>query len=313
MVDVRVPIVPMSHQYVVTEAMFEHRETPAAVAARPRQPRLLPPGGRRPRHGRLRAAVAAVDRVRVVVRPHPRGLQRSAAAARPRPASSRSARTRRSACRRSPTSASARSSTAPRPSRRTTSSASARPTSAGFFVAAGFCAHGIAGAGGIGKVMAEWVLEGAPPMDLWHMDVRRFGGSYRSPSYTLARTVENYESYYDIRYPAHERTAGRPLRTSPAYAWHARARRRVRREVRLGAGQPLRVQRRRRRRGVAPARLGRPALVARRRGRAPGRRARRPALFDESSFAKIEVSGPDAARLLQWVVRQRRRTRRRRR
>ena len=92
---------------------------------------------------------------------------------------------------------------------------------AGFFVAAGFCAHGIAGAGGIGDVMANWVLDGDPGLDLWHMDVRRFGRHYRSPGYTLARVRENYESYYDIRYPGAERSAGRPLRTSPAYAWHA--------------------------------------------------------------------------------------------
>ena len=49
-----------------------------------------------------------------------------------------------------------------RRSRPTTSSASARPRSPGFFVAAGFCAHGLAGAGGIGKVMAEWIAEGEP-------------------------------------------------------------------------------------------------------------------------------------------------------
>ena len=90
----------------------------------------------------------------------------------------------------------------------------------GFFVAAGFCAHGIAGAGGIGKVMAEWIADGEPSLDLWHMDVRRFGAHYRSPSYTLKRTQEIYETYYDIRYPNHEREAGRPLRVSPAYHWH---------------------------------------------------------------------------------------------
>ena len=91
----------------------------------------------------------------------------------------------------------------------------------GFFVAAGFCAHGLAGAGGIGRVMAEWIVEGEPTMDLWHMDIRRFGAHYRSPSYTLKRTREVYETYYDIRYPGHERSAGRPLRVSPAYGWHA--------------------------------------------------------------------------------------------
>ena len=55
----------------------------------------------------------------------------------------------------------------------------------GLFVAAGFCAHGLAGAGGIGKVMAEWIVAGEPQLDLWHMDIRRFGPQYRSPAYTL--------------------------------------------------------------------------------------------------------------------------------
>ena len=57
-------------------------------------------------------------------------------------------------------------------------------------------------------------------MDLWQMDVRRFGAQYRSPSYTLKRVLETYETYYDIHYPFEERQAGRPLRTSPAYEWH---------------------------------------------------------------------------------------------
>src|SRR5918998_1585498 len=57
-------------------------------------------------------------------------------------------------------------------------------------------------------------------MDLWHMDIRRFGAQYRSPSYTHARIKETYETYYDIRYPNHEREAGRPLRVSPANRWH---------------------------------------------------------------------------------------------
>ena len=91
----------------------------------------------------------------------------------------------------------------------------------GLFVAAGFCAHGLAGAGGIGRVMAEWILEGEPAMDVWEMDIRRFGPHFRSPSYTLKRTKEVYETYYDIRYPGHERQGGRPLRTSSAYPWHA--------------------------------------------------------------------------------------------
>src|ERR1700759_5406336 len=91
----------------------------------------------------------------------------------------------------------------------------------GFFVAAGFCAHGLAGAGGMGKATAQRVHAREPGKDMWEMDIRRFGPPFRSPSYTLKRTKEVYETYYDIRYPGHEREAGRPLRVSSAYGWHA--------------------------------------------------------------------------------------------
>lgn len=162
---------------------------------------------------------------------------------------------------------------------------------AGFFVAAGFCAHGIAGAGGIGQVMAAWILDGDPGMDLWHMDVRRFGRYYRSPGYTLARTVENYESYYDIRYPATEREAGRPLRTSSVYPWHAAngavfgekaGWERVNHYSTPGA-EELRP------RGWA-GRNWSPCVETE---HAAVREA--VGLFDESSFSKIEITGPDAA------------------
>ena len=56
--------------------------------------------------------------------------------------------------------------------------------------------------------MAEWIAEGEPSLDLWEMDVRRFGAQYRSPAYTHARIRETYETYYDIRYPNHERRPG---------------------------------------------------------------------------------------------------------
>lgn len=167
----------------------------------------------------------------------------------------------------------------------------------GFFVAAGFCAHGIAGAGGIGMVTAAWILDGDPGMDLWHMDVRRFGRHYRSPGYTLARTVENYESYYDIRYPGDERSAGRPLRTSPAYPWHAAH----------GAvfGEKAGWERVNHY-GVAGSAQLRPRGWAGRNWSPcvePEHVAVRESvgLFDESSFAKIEVTGPDAAAFLSHV------------
>ncbi len=87
----------------------------------------------------------------------------------------------------------------------------------GFFVAAGFCAHGIAGAGGVGKMMAEWIIEGEPSLDLWRMDIRRFGQQSTSQQYTLARVMEVYEKYYHVHFPFEERKAARGLRLPPTY------------------------------------------------------------------------------------------------
>jgi glycine cleavage system aminomethyltransferase T/glycine/D-amino acid oxidase-like deaminating enzyme len=170
----------------------------------------------------------------------------------------------------------------------------------GFFVAAGFCAHGIAGAGGIGKVMADWIVHGQPGMDLWHMDVRRFGRQYASPSFTLARTLENYQTYYDIRFPFHERTSARPLRTSPAYAWHeghgaAFGEKSAWERVNYYTANESTGDEKLRPEGW-PGRHWSPAIEVEHRA------ARETAaLFDETSFAKLSVTGPDAAEFLEWV------------
>ncbi len=168
----------------------------------------------------------------------------------------------------------------------------------GFFVCAGFCAHGLAGAGGIGKALAEWIVEGEPSLDLWHMDIRRFGAQYRSPAYTHARIKETYETYYDIRYPNHEREAGRPLRVSPANVWH--------REHGAAFGEKSGWERvnwydsnavdgdeHLRPRGWA-GRHWSPAIGAEHRA---AREA--VALFDESSFAKLEIEGVGAETFLE--------------
>ncbi len=169
----------------------------------------------------------------------------------------------------------------------------------GLYVAAGFNAHGIAGAGGIGRLLAEWIVTGSPSMDVWHMDIRRFGPQFGSPSLTLARTVENYQTYYDIRFPGHEVTAGRPLRTSPVYRWH------LDRGAVMGEkngwervnhyGCDDGAEHGWRPDGWA-ARAVAPATAAE-------HRATRAAvgLYDETSFAKIAVRGPGAADLLEWV------------
>ncbi|MGH3024428.1 MAG: GcvT family protein [Gaiellaceae bacterium] len=168
----------------------------------------------------------------------------------------------------------------------------------GFWVAAGFCAHGLAGAGGMGQLVAEWIVEGVPSLDVWEMDSRRFGRHYASREYTLARTVEVYSTYYDVKYPGHERQAGRPLRLSPTYE----------RLEELGAafGEKSGWERTNwfepnaadgdeslRPRGWA-GRLWSSAIGAEHRA---CREAA--ALFDESSFAKLDVVGPGAAEFLE--------------
>ncbi|MDQ5841812.1 MAG: FAD-dependent oxidoreductase, partial [Chloroflexota bacterium] len=171
----------------------------------------------------------------------------------------------------------------------------------GFFVAAGFSAHGIAGAGGMGRQIAHWIVDGEPELDLWKMDIRRFGSQYRSPAYTLARSYENYATYYDIHYPNEERQSARPLRLSPTYP----------RLVELGCafGEKSAWERPNwyeanaaggdaalRPRGWAgmhwsPA-IGAEALATRQAA----------ALFDETSFAKIEITGPGALAFLQQLA-----------
>jgi glycine cleavage system aminomethyltransferase T/glycine/D-amino acid oxidase-like deaminating enzyme len=168
----------------------------------------------------------------------------------------------------------------------------------GFFVAAGFCAHGLAGAGGIGRVMAEWILAGEPAMDVWEMDIRRFGAHFRSPRYTLARAKEVYETYYDIRYPGHERRAGRPLRTSSAYPWHL--------DHGAAFGEKSGWERVNWYEENAPA--GDESLRPRgwagmhwsaAIGAEHAATREHAALFDESSFAKLEIAGPGAADFLE--------------
>ncbi|TMD82925.1 MAG: FAD-dependent oxidoreductase [Chloroflexi bacterium] len=169
----------------------------------------------------------------------------------------------------------------------------------GFYVAAGFCAHGIAGAGGMGRAMAEWIIDGEPSLDLWKMDLRRFGAPYRNRDYTLARTVEVYSTYYDIHYPNEEREAGRPLRVSPTYQ-------RLR-ELGASFGEKSSWERpnwfdsnaagspAKRPPGWAGHHWS-PAIAAEHRAT-----RERAGLFDETSFSKIEIRGPGALAFLQHL------------
>ncbi len=168
----------------------------------------------------------------------------------------------------------------------------------GFFVAAGFCAHGIAGAGGVGRMMAEWILDGEPSLDLWKMDIRRFGRQYQSQSLALQRTREIYSTYYDIRYPHEENHSARPLRLSPAYpqlvALAAEFGEKANWErVNWFSSNETGDDRNERPRGWAGQVWSSAIGVEHRAARD------RVALFDETSFSKFEVSGQGALEFLQ--------------
>lgn len=168
----------------------------------------------------------------------------------------------------------------------------------GLWVAAGFCVHGLAGAGGVGRVMAEWISAGEPDEDVSGMDVRRFGGQYRSRRYARTRALDAYSRYYDIVYPGEVRPAGRPLRTSAAYP----------RLQALGARFSEKSGWERAdwfacnedQAAAAPdgwaGRFWSPAI------RAECLATRdRAGLFDQSSFGKLTLTGPDALETLERV------------
>lgn len=86
-----------------------------------------------------------------------------------------------------------------------------------FFVGAGFNAFGIAAGGGAGKALAEWLLAGEPPMDLWPVDIRRFSQVHHDDKFVCQRTLEAYSKHYTMSWPHEEYKSGRPILTSLLY------------------------------------------------------------------------------------------------
>ena len=85
----------------------------------------------------------------------------------------------------------------------------------GFYHACAFT-FGIVQAGGAGKSIAEWVVNGHPEWDMWPLDSRRYL-PHANNKFTLAKAIETYQHEYGIGYPQEERPAGRPAKTSPCY------------------------------------------------------------------------------------------------
>lgn len=77
--------------------------------------------------------------------------------------------------------------------------------------------YGIAAGGGAGEMIAEWILEGRPSLDLWPLDVRRFSPHHATRAFMYPRAVEHYAHHYKMRYPGQEAETARNLRLSPLH------------------------------------------------------------------------------------------------
>lgn len=169
-----------------------------------------------------------------------------------------------------------------------------------FFVGAGFNAYGIAAGGGAGMALAEWVAKGEPPFDLWPVDIRRFGRPHFDTDWVRTRTVEAYGKHYTMAWPSEEHDSGRPCRKSPLYDvlkadgavfgeklgwerpnWYA--------DVAAGE-EPRDIYTFERPNWHAP--VGREHKAAREAA----------VMFDQTSFAKFCLKGPDAEAALSWIA-----------
>ncbi|WP_417408198.1 GcvT family protein [Hoeflea sp.] len=93
----------------------------------------------------------------------------------------------------------------------------AAPECSNMFVGAGFNAFGIASGGGAGWVLAQWVIDGEAPLDLWVVDIRRFSEMHKDRQWVNDRTLESYGKHYAIGFPHLEYESGRPRIVSPLY------------------------------------------------------------------------------------------------
>ena len=172
------------------------------------------------------------------------------------------------------------------------------PGTRGFFVGAGFNAFGIASAGGAGWALAEWIAGGEAPMDLWAVDIRRFGAHHGDPDWARTRTLELYAKHYAVSWPFEEHVSGRPLKTSALYGRLGQA----------GACFGEKMGWERPNWFAAPGQepvdrysYGRQNWFEQV-GREHEAARRRVALFDQSSFAKFTLSGRDAEAALGWIA-----------
>ncbi len=169
------------------------------------------------------------------------------------------------------------------------------PEVRGLFCACGFNAMGIAAGGGAGMALAQWMRDGESPFDLWPVDIRRFSAYHRSDRQLSLRVLEGQGHHYAMHWPHFEFQAGRPLRRSALYD-------------RLKASGACFGSKSGWERANWFARDNKPAVDTHTFGRPEWHDAvgaehtacrECVALFDQSSFVKMLITGLDAESLLQ--------------
>lgn len=178
------------------------------------------------------------------------------------------------------------------------------PGARGFWMMAGMSLNGYGGAGGMGKLMAEWIIEGEAPMDVYAYRATRFGNYYSDFTYAAERTRECVKYYYRLKFPHDEHEWARPHRVSPLhyrlmengavfgekFGWE--------RVNYFDPGKPSR------RMGEDQRNWGgwvKPPFFERLRQEHTATRER-VCLYDLTSFGKIEVKGKGALSLLQRLT-----------
>ncbi len=164
----------------------------------------------------------------------------------------------------------------------------------GLFLGCGMNSVGVATGGGAGMALAHCIINGATPMDLHEADPKRFPDCFNSAAALSARVPEVLGKHYEITYPARQWTSARGLRCTPLhdkwvaakahfgqfYGWERPLYFDAEGEPRLTFGKPDWFDQ-----------VGREVAAAHERA----------AIFDQSTFGKIEVAGPDACKFLNRV------------
>ena len=291
-VGVTIPLHSAEHFYVVTD-QIEGVEPDDAHPARPRRLHLHEGGGGRPRGWRLRAGREALGgarrdplSVRVPAARGGLGPLRDSHGERAAPGAGAAADGDQEVLQ--------------RPGAFTPDNQfilGEAPTLRNYFVAAGFNSVGIASAGGAGKALAEWIVGGEPPSDLVGVDIRRFGTFNGNKQWLRDRVGEVLGLHYAVPWPNREFQTARPFRRSPVH--HLVESAGACFGSRMGWERPN---------FFAPN--GADPVIEYSWGKQnwipwvdDEQRATREAvaLFDQTSFGKLLVQGPDAEDVLQWL------------